>query len=283
MSPRPFRTGLPFLLLAFALPVPVAAQSGPDLMRRAAAAHEARLSGVENVTIVQDMMGMETTLYMERRDIGGTATLVPVETEVGGMTVQSPEMNPSGWSSAFQDEWIERTRAEGTEVVDGRTLQVLVIDDFSGLDLAQMTGPGMEDAEFLPQRIRYLLDPEDLVVRSMTTEGEVEREDGQRAPVRMEMQMDDYREVDGYLHPFASRMHISGMMEAMDADQEEMRAQLAQMREQFDAMPENQRAMLGGMLREQMERIESMIGDDGSMEMVITVRELRVNAGRPGR
>lgn len=283
MSPRPFRTGLPFLLLAFALPLPVAAQSGPDLMRRAAAAHEERLSGVENVTIVQEMMGMETTLYMERRDIGGTATLVPVETDVGGMTVPSPEINSSNWSAAFQDEWIERIRAEGTEVVDGRTLQVLVIDDFSGLDLQDMTGPGMDDAEFLPQRSRYLLDPEDLVLRSMTMEGEVEREDGQRAPVRMEMHMDDYREVDGYLHPFASRMRVSGMMEAMDADQEEMRAQLAQMREQFDALPENQRAMLGGMLREQMERIESMMGDDGSMEMVITVRELRVNAGRPGR
>ena len=156
---RPFHAGLPLLLLAFTLPFPLAAQSGPDLMRRAAAAHEERLAGVENVTIVQDMMGMEATLYMERQDVGGTPTLVPVETRVSGMTVQVPEMNNSQWSSAFQDEWIERTRAEGTELVDGRTLQVLVMDDFTGLDLSQMSGPGTEDMEILPRRIPYLMDP----------------------------------------------------------------------------------------------------------------------------
>jgi hypothetical protein len=58
---------------------------------------------------------------------------------------------------------------------------------------------------------------------------------------------------------------------------------LAQMRERWEAMPENQRGMMGGMIREQMERMEAMLGDDGSVEIVMTVRELRVNAGRPGR
>jgi hypothetical protein len=252
-------------------------------MRRAAAAHEERLAGVENVTIVQDMMGMEATLYMERQDVGGTPTLVPVETRVSGMTVQVPEMNNSQWSSAFQDEWIERTRAEGTEVVDGRTLQVLVMDDFTGLDLQEVVGPGMDDRDFVPQRIRYLMDPSDLVVRRMTMEGEVERGDGRRQPFEMDMHMEDYREVEGYMHPFVTRIRNSGMMEAMDVDQEEMRAQLAQMRERWEAMPENQRGMMGGMIREQMERMEAMLGDDGSVEIVMTVRELRVNAGRPGR
>jgi len=283
MMRRPFHAGLPLLLLAFTLPFPLAAQSGPDLMRRAAAAHEERLAGVENVTIVQDMMGMEATLYMERQDVGGTPTLVPVETRVSGMTVQVPEMNNSQWSSAFQDEWIERTRAEGTELVDGRTLQVLVMDDFTGLDLSQMSGPGTEDMEILPRRIRYLMDPGDLVVRRMTMEGEVERGDGRRLPCEMDMRMEDYREVEGYMHPFVTRIRNAGMMEAMDVDQEEMRAQLAQMRERWEAMPENQRGMMGGMIREQMERMEAMLGDDGSVEIVMTVRELRVNAGRPGR
>jgi hypothetical protein len=283
MTPRPFRTGLPFLLLAFVSPPPLAAQTGPDLMRRAAAAHEERLSGVENVTIVQDMMGMETTVYMERQEVGGTPTLVPVETRVSGMTVQVPEMQNSQWSAAFQDEWIERTRAEGTEVVDGRTLQVLVIDDFGELYRMRMTGPGAQEMEVITRRIRYLLDPSDLVLRRMTMEGEVERADGRRVPFETDMHMDDYREIDGYLHPFVTRMRSSGMMAVMDVDQEEMRAQLAQMRERWEGMPENQRGMMGGMIREQMERMEAMLGDDGSVEMVTTVRELRVNAVRPGR
>lgn len=283
MSPRPSHAILPLLLLAITLPLPLAAQSGPELMRRAAAAHEERLAGVENVTIVQEMMGMEATLYMEKQVVGGTPILVPLETEVGGMMVQAPEMNSSNWSAAFQDAWIERTRLEGSEMLGGRALHVLVIDDLTGLDLQQMTGPRGDNVQFLPERIRYLMDPDDLVLRNMRMEGEVELEDGRRVPFEIDMQMDDYREVDGYLHPFATRIRNSGMMEAMDVDQEEMRAQLAEMREQLEAMPESQRAILGGMLREQMERMEAMMGDDGSVEIEMIVRELRVNAGRPGR
>jgi hypothetical protein len=47
-------------------------------------------------------------------------------------------------------------------------------------------------------------------------------------------------------------------------------------------MPEAQRAMMEGMLGAQIERLEGMLGGDGSMEMTITVREVKVNQGPPG-
>jgi hypothetical protein len=47
-------------------------------------------------------------------------------------------------------------------------------------------------------------------------------------------------------------------------------------------MPEAQRAMLEGMLKPQIEQLEEMLGSEGGMEMTITVKEIKVNAGPPG-
>ena len=74
----------------------------------------------------------------------------------------------------------------------------------------------------------------------------------------MELFMEDYREVDGYMHPFVTRMLTRGMMQAADLDQAEIEAQLAQLRAQLDQIPEAQRAMVEGMLNAQIERLESM-------------------------
>jgi hypothetical protein len=96
----------------------------------------------------------------------------------------------------------------------------------------------------------------------------------------MEVFMGDYREVDGYVHPFVTRTITQGLMESQDMDQEELQAQLDELRAQLESMPEAQRRMMEGMLNAQIEQLESMLGEEG-MEMVITVKELTVNSGLP--
>jgi hypothetical protein len=67
-----------------------------------------------------------------------------------------------------------------------------------------------------------------------------------------------------------------GMMEAAEVDQEELRQQLEQMRAQMENMPEAMRGMIQG----QIEQLERMLGGSGEgMEVTITVKELKVNAG----
>ncbi len=69
------RPKLTFAVMALAAlaaaPRPTEAQTGPDLIRRAIAAQAERLAGVDNVTLTQSLMGMDVTLYMETRDVGG--------------------------------------------------------------------------------------------------------------------------------------------------------------------------------------------------------------------
>jgi len=98
----------------------------------------------------------------------------------------------------------------------------------------------------------------------------------------MEMSLEDYREAEGYLHPFVTRTVMEGMMEAADLDEAEIRAQLDQMRAQLENIPQAQRAMVEGMLGAQIERLEKMLEGDGAMEMTITVKDIKVNQGPPG-
>ena len=259
------------------------AQDASGLMRRAVEAQAERLTGVENVTIVQDMMGMEMTMYMEKRDAGGTPVLMPVSVSMMGRTNVIPQdMAQTDWSNPFQEEWIERTRLVGEEQLDGHAVQVFAIEDFSGLEMPGM--PGGEDGagEFQPEFVRFFLDADGLFMRKVEMEGETVQADGSRSGVQMTMFLEDYREVDGYSHPFVTRVITEGMLEAADVDRDELRAQLDEMRAQLDNIPQAQRAMMEGMIGGQIEQMEAMLGGEGGMEMTMSVKDIRVNAGPPG-
>jgi hypothetical protein len=271
------------LAVLAALPAIANAQTAAEWMSRAMAAQAGRLAGVENVTIVQDMMGMEMIMYMEKRDADGTPILIPISVTMGGMTNPIPQdMAQADWANPFQQEWVDRTRLVGRAELDGHAVRVFVVDDFSGLELPRLPQGGEGAMDFRPTSFRYSLDEEELVVRKVEMEGESLQADGSRSLVQLTMFMEDYREVDGYLHPFVTRTITEGVLEAANIDQEELQAQLEEMRAQLANMPEAQRAMLEGMLKPQIEQLEEMLGSEGGMEMTITVKEIKVNAGPPG-
>lgn len=277
---------LAFLALALTLLVTLPAgahgQTAAQLMSRAMDAQSARLAQVNDITITQDVMGMSVGMYMERRVLDGTPVLVPVSMVMGGRVTAVPQDEVSAdWSNPFQQTWAERARLAGTDQVDGRRVQVLVIDDFTGLDLPNLPGEA-GDMDFRPRSLRFALD-EDLLVRKVEIEAQVMQEDGSAAPMNMIMFMEDYREVRGYVHPFRTRMISKGFLGAVDLDQAQLRAQLEEMRKQLASMPEAQRAMVESMMGPQMERLESMLSSpEGDVEMIVTVTDLKVNAGPPG-
>jgi hypothetical protein len=283
--PGNVRVALAFLALALTLlatlPAGAHGQTAAQLMSRAMDAQAARLAQVNDLTITQDVMGMSVGMYMEKRVMDGTPVLVPVSMVMGGTVTAVPQDEVAAdWSNPFQRTWAERARLAGTDQVDGRRVQVLVMEDFSGLDLPNLPGDA-GDMDFRPRSLRFALD-EELLVRKVEIEAQVMQEDGSASPVHMTMFMEDYREVSGYLHPFRTRMISKGLLGAVDVDQEQLRSQLEEMRKQLASMPEAQRAMVESMMGPQMERLESMLSSgDGDIEMTITVTDLKVNAGPP--
>ena len=116
----------------------------------------------------------------------------------------------------------------------------------------------------------------------MIMDGVMER-DGEKAPVKLDAYFEDYREIDGMLHPFVMRMNMSGLEGVSGMSEEdiaEARKNLDEMKKQLAEMPESQRAMVEKMMASQMENMEKML-NQGSMEVTINVKELRVNQGPP--
>jgi hypothetical protein len=277
---------LSFLALALTLlatvPPRAYGQTAAQLMSRAMDAQATRLAQVNDITITQEVMGMSVGMYMEKRVTDGTPVLIPVSMVMGGTVTAVPQDEMAAdWSNPFQKAWVERARLEGTDQMDGRRVHVLVMDDFTGLELPSMPGDAGE-MDFRPQSLRFSMDDE-FLIRKVEIDAQMMQADGSATPVTMTMFMEDYREVSGYLHPFKTQMISKGFLGAVDLDQEELRAQLEEMRKQLASMPEAQRAMMESMMGPQIERLESMLSSgEGDMEMVITVTDLKVNAGPPG-
>jgi len=272
-----------FALTAVAtLPSPASAQSAADLMRGAMDAQAARLAGVDDVTLTQDIMGMSVGVYMEKRTVGGTPVLVPVSTIMAGQVRPIPQDDMAAdWANPFQQAWVERVRLEGADQVDGRPVRVLVMDDFTGLELPRMPGQTGRDADFRPKSMRFSLD-DDYLIRKVEMDAEAVQDDGTTAPLHLIVYLEDYRDVDGYVHPFRTRTITEGMLGAANVDQEELRAQLEAMRRQIASTPEAQRGMMERMMGPQLERLQAMLSsEEGEMEMTMTVTDLKVNAGPP--
>jgi hypothetical protein len=267
------------LVLAAALPAGLQAQTGAGLWQRAMAMQAERLDRVKDVTITQDVMGLEVVVYMEKRETEGGPILVPVTTIMPGMINQVPsDESDADWSNPFQAEWAERTRIVGEAEVDNQTCTILAIEDFTDLEVPGLPGGETEAGDFTPRVMRFFVDEDDLVMRKMEMEADVTQEDGSAAPVNMAATMSDYRETDGYLHPFKTHTVMEGVADAMDVDKEELERQLAEMKQQMANMP----AAMQDMIASQVERLEEMLGEGGAMEVTITVKSVKVNAGPPG-
>lgn len=266
-----------FVVAVLAVPAAVHAQSAQDIMTRAIESYETRLSGVENVTIDVEVMGMTVETYLVKEMVDGRPVLQPVSTDVEGMPSDTAEVETDDmWAESWRmfDDTQDRWTLEGQGSVDGRATWRLRMTDFEGLDLSPEM-PGQE-GEFDADLMVMELDQERLVPLRMELEGTV-RQGGEANPVAMQMQFEDYREVDGYLHPFLSIMDVDMAMGPEGQDAQEA---LEELRNQLADMPEAQREMMEQMMGEQIRMLESMVGEEG-LRMELRVVDLRVNAGPP--
>ncbi len=96
---------------------------------------------------------------------------------------------------------------------------------------------------------RFYVDRSDLVLLRMEIEMEVMTDDGSEV-VAMSSTLDDYREVDGYLHPFHVSVDLGGLLTVGPAgvDLDEVRAELDQLEARLDQVPPAQRDFIERML-----------------------------------
>lgn len=251
---------------------PASAQSGQEVLTTALERHEDRMEGIENYTVVEEIMGFTSTTYFEREERDGHVVFVP-RSEQGSVGERVPD-TPYGSLMEFAS----RASHEGMEEIDGRELHVVTVTDLEGTsfydDLA-------EDDEFRLERATFYIDAADHLLRRIRMEGTAELQQGGASEVSMTADLRDYQDVDGMLHPFRTEVSLEGFGDQITEEQrEEIRRSLEEAREQMRDMPENQRQMMERMMGDQLEQMESMLMS-GSMDFAVTVEELRVNEGPP--
>jgi hypothetical protein len=240
---------------------PVRAESAQDILDQARQRYEKRLASVETVTIVQEVMGMESTARMEKKMVDGHPTLVPAGS------------GPAGDTSSLYGEFDELAKTatvKGTEKVDGRACWVIHSTD---LQKTHLSSEGAEDFEASDGT--FYVDKDDFVMRRLVMNGTATR-NGTKTPVTMQMSFADFREVDGWLHPFRTEMSLSGQGGEEAPEAAEMREGLAKMKEEMAKMPPEQRQMVEQMMQGKMEQLEKM-AESGKMAVTVTVKEIRVN------
>lgn len=277
MSRRPpaFASLSSALILALAAAGPASAQSAEEVVNDALDRFEQRMEGVQSYTVVQTVMGFESSTTFERRTVDGHTVFVPRETEGS----EAASRTPQGYQ-AMLTELGERATHEGVESVDGRECHLLSLEDFSGEAFGDLSPPG-GGGEWTPERLRVWIDRDELLPRKMTMEGTVTSE-GEERPVSITALLRDYREVDGVVHPHRTEVRTEGLSPAMSPEERaRMEASMKKLKKKMEQMSPEQREMMEQMMGGQLEKMEEMLAT-GSMDVTVEVKEIRVNEGDGG-
>lgn len=264
--------------LAFLAPAGVAtlhAQTGEEIMRTALERYQERMEGIDDYTVVQEAMGFESVTYFERSEVDGHAVFLP-RSRAGSAAARGAPANPY----ASFAEVAQRAERTGELTVDGEACHVLVVTDFEGIDVwGSDGGPG--GGAFTPERATFLVDRDEYLLRRIGVSG-TSTEQGEPRQVSFTADLRDYRDTDGVVHPWVTEVTVEGARAQMsEEEQEEMRRSLEEMRAQLEQMPEQQRQMMERMMGGQLEKMETMLAR-GTMDVTVTVTEIRVNEGPPG-
>lgn len=249
---------------------PAGAQSAQEILETALDRYEARAEGIERYTVVQDAMGFETTVTFERAEVDGRTVFLPA-----GQAGEGPDAGGLAALQRLYPEMAEKATVAGETDIEGETCWILVVDDPVGMDLDLPMGEAGGEGEFVPESLSLAIDQGEYVVRRMEVEGEV-RSEGEARPTKVRVELSDYRDVEGMLHPFRTRILVEGAVPGMsDEELAEARAGLEEMERQLEEMDESQRAMVERMMGPRMERLREMLAE-GTMELEVVTKEVRV-------
>ena len=269
--------------VSLAGPAPLRAQSAAEVVSSYGRAHAERLESVDDVTIVQSVMGMPSELYMEKSEAGGNANLeARLMRMAGGMIPIQPGSSDGaffGDPSALLLEHSESAELRGGDIIDGVETSALVIENLTELEL---NIPGLPAGEGMRVgSLRFFVDTEEWVIRRMEAYDTALVTAG-GAGATLSVTFGDFRSTGEFVHPFRIVIAASGIGSGISAqDLEQVTRTLAEMEARLETMPPEQREAVEAMLAEQMQNLLGMAGP-ASITVEIVVEEVRVNEGAPG-
>lgn len=250
------------------------AQSASDIIDRMLQMHTDALANIETMMVVTEMEGFmstdepDTTYYRKVEMDNGMSTLEPVTS-----VTDRPSSDSYNFAKNYQT-IVDNASYEGTESINGRTAHVLFIEDVSAFyDDVVATVP--EEQE--PQSGYLYIDSDDYVLLRMRFNINFDGEfDG-----GIEINMSDFRDVDGLKMPFKTEMKVEGISDEFDPeDLAEARKNLQELREQLDNASGMERRIMERAVLPQIERFEEML-EEGGLTMISTTLAAETNVTIP--
>lgn len=269
---------LPAIVLAAAIvaataPAPATAQSAGEILRTALERYEQRMEGIDTYRVTQRVMGMTTTNRFVKTTMDGH----PVFVQAGADSAVN--RMPRGWGNPYRlfPRLADRAELVGNADVGGHRTWHVAVTDFQGLELDAMT-PDRAAGEFRPQRLDLHLDTGNHAIRKLELQGKMVTDTASRA-LSLTAGFDDYREVQGMLHPFRVSIRVQGMSAALPAGElERARQQLQRVQQQIEQLPEDQREKARQAMGDQLEQLRRIV-ESGEVRTEVVVTDLQVNEG----
>jgi hypothetical protein len=267
------------MVLSFA---DLGAQTVQQIVNNAKAAAVRRAASVNNYTVVQDMNGLESTIYYEKQMVDGFPVFTSRRADLnlpgargrGGRGSGEDEAMRKASSVMATKEFVERAKLQGTETVDGKRTYKILVENLGTLEAFRGMAAN-SNVQVTPKTMTMNIDATEYVPIRLILTMSVAMGGGSAQDMSMTSTMTDYRNVQGVLHPFRVTMSRSGGPDMSGANAA-MQAQLDQMKAALANLPPEQRELAEDALASRM-------GGAGAMgELVTVTKSLRVNTGPPG-
>lgn len=263
------------VMLASLLAQPAGAQSGAGVVERMLTEYARRAEGVENYTLVQDAMGLETLSYFEKEVINGRPVFRLRRSRTAEVGIGGSAEGTLDQLFEVGDQLAARAELLGQERVGGYDVHVLDIPNMDGMGFGRNV---TSDSEFEPTRGRLYVDVDTYAPRRIDFEGVMSNQQGGHT-VTTSVEMADYRDIEGMLIAHRTVISITGLGAAIDP---ETRAQFEEMQRELASLPAEQRRMVEAMMADQLAQFETMMtGGDEPLVVRLLVLDVLVNEGPP--
>ena len=202
------RTLVPTLLLALIPAGAARAQSVREVVEGMYAAAERQAVGVQDYTLTQLVMGVETFSYFEKEVLDGHPVFRLQMSDGAGFSLSlAGEDYGLGDVFLYGPRLIEHGRYAGTEQIGNFSVHVIAVDDAAALEITSPSGAG--SAEFAAKSVSLYVDATMMVPRRIVLVGESTTAVGP-AELAIQIDMESFLPIESLWVPFKTTLSVAG-------------------------------------------------------------------------
>jgi hypothetical protein len=196
------------LVLALIAAGAARAQSVTEVIEGMYAAAERQAAPVQDYTLTQMVMGIETFSYFEKELIDGHPVFRLQMSDGAGFSLSlAGEDYGLGDVFLYGPRLIEHGRYDGTEQIGNFTVHVLAVDDARALEIVLPSAPG--ETEFTARSLRLWVDTTLMVPRRIVLVGEAATAAGP-AELTIQIDMESLLPIESLWVPFRTTLTVAG-------------------------------------------------------------------------